>query len=191
MNAGFQPHPEQRGITLTEVMVVVAIIGILAGLAVPSFQDMLERNRLKQVAEALKSDMLYARAEAIKRSQNIVVSRSPGNAGAWCYGININSHCDCTTVGSCAIKTVSGSEFSAAVDMIAATISNDSTFDFRRGTVVADTFIFNSSHYSVAVTTIVSDNSVAGKVAAGQTASGQVILCTPVGSTGISSYPPC
>jgi prepilin-type N-terminal cleavage/methylation domain-containing protein len=45
------------GVTLLEVMIVIAIDGILAAIALLSFQDMIVRNRLLQVTRALKSDM--------------------------------------------------------------------------------------------------------------------------------------
>ncbi|MGR9088578.1 MAG: type IV pilin protein, partial [Gammaproteobacteria bacterium] len=35
-----------RGVTLIECLVVIAIIAILASLGVPAYQDMIERNRL-------------------------------------------------------------------------------------------------------------------------------------------------
>lgn len=165
----------QRGVTLLEVMVVVAIVGIVAGLAVPSYQDTIERNRLKQAAESLKSDLQLARTEAIKRSQNVVLSSSQGTAGAWCYGLNIASSCTCSTAGSCSIKTVSGTDFSTAVSM------NDSEnveFEFRRGTIVTgfDRIEFSTANYETRI--------VFGKA-------GRIRICTPTGSTGLPGYPSC
>ncbi len=163
------------GFTLVEALIVIAIIGILSAIAVPSYQDMIERNQLKQAAEGLKSDMQFARTEALKRSQIVVVSRSPGNAGVWCYGLNANTTCDCTTAGSCAIKSISGSDFGSIVNMVAGA-TNNSTFDYRRGTIGANGITFSTSHYAARV--IFSDI-------------GRVTICTPSGSTGISGYPAC
>ena len=72
------------GFTLTELMITVAIIGIVASLAVPSFQDMIERNRLKEAVEGLKSDMMWMRTETIKRSCNLQVTFTPAT---WNYTI--------------------------------------------------------------------------------------------------------
>lgn len=84
---------QSLGFTLTEFMITIAIVGILASLAVPSFQRMIERNKLKKAAESLKSDLMFARTEAIKLSQDIIVNRVTGNNGAWFYGLN-TSLCD-------------------------------------------------------------------------------------------------
>jgi type IV fimbrial biogenesis protein FimT len=50
---------KSRGFSLVEAMLVVAIIGVLVAMAVPSYHDMIERNRLKQAIETLKSDLQY------------------------------------------------------------------------------------------------------------------------------------
>lgn len=171
MKTVFQINAAQRGVTLVEVMIVVVIIGVLAALAVPSYRDMIERNRLKQAAESLKSDMQFARTEAIKRSTDLRLTLT--GTTSWCYGIDDgNTACACGTAGDCAIKTVNGADFQG----ITLNAANSATFRFRRGEAGAMGSTLSSTNYQARV--VVSDT-------------GRVKICTPTGSTGISNYPAC
>ncbi len=179
------------GFTLIEVMIVIAIISIIAALAVPSYQDMIERNRLKQAVESLKSDMQLARTRAIKRSENVIVSRKTGNAGSWCYGLARNNpssktSCDCTVTTTtntayCDIKIVSGTGFSIT-NMNS--VDGNSTFDFRRGTIGNNGVTFSSDKYAARVVF---------------SAGGRVRICSPsttanpmpTGKVGLPDKEPC
>lgn len=156
--------------TLVEVLIVIAIIGILSAIAVPSYQDMIERNRLKQAAEGLKSDLQFARTEAIKRSSNLNLTLL---AATWCYGIDDgNTACDCGTPGDCAIKTVDGSQFQG----ITLDNNNSVTFSFRRGTANAMGSTLSSTNYQVRV--------IVGNV-------GRVRICNPNSLKRLPGYRDC
>lgn len=62
---------KQYGFTLLETMVVVSIITILALVAGPNLSTWLDNIRIRSAADALQEGLQTARAEAIKRNQNI------------------------------------------------------------------------------------------------------------------------
>jgi prepilin-type N-terminal cleavage/methylation domain-containing protein len=64
---------KQAGFTLTEVMIVVTIIGILAAVTVPSFGKYLKRTRVDGSRNQLIADCYFARSLAITRRETITM----------------------------------------------------------------------------------------------------------------------
>lgn len=58
-----------KGFTLIETMVIVAILGVLAGLTIPSFARYLQRQKVIGARNELVADLQYARSLAIARRQ--------------------------------------------------------------------------------------------------------------------------
>lgn len=63
--------PRPKGFSLIEVLVVVAIIGILAGLSGMALMKWIPQANLKRAARTIVSMCQDARVEAIKRNQRI------------------------------------------------------------------------------------------------------------------------
>ena len=78
------PCRRSRGFTVTEMLIVVAIMGILAAIATPYMGDMIRRQRIKTAAFDVFSSLAFARSEAIKR--NTTVTLTPTNAADWAFG---------------------------------------------------------------------------------------------------------
>lgn len=94
----------QRGFTSIELMVVVVIAGVLLVLALPSFNDLMERRRIEGQANELVSDLSYAKSEAVQRNRNVFLRTDP--AGTTCYVIAVMPDppagtCSCTATPRC------------------------------------------------------------------------------------------
>ena len=65
---------KNRGFTLIELMVVVAMVAVVAGVAVPSFQITIARQKLSGTASELMASAMQARSEAIKHNQQTILA---------------------------------------------------------------------------------------------------------------------
>ena len=63
----------QHGFNLIELMVTIAVLGVLLGVGVPGVQGYIHNNRLISQINSLSTSLLHARSEAIKRNQRVVV----------------------------------------------------------------------------------------------------------------------
>ena len=72
---------------MLDLMIVVAIVAILAGMAAPSFGELLRNNRLASASSALQVSLSLARSEAVKRGADARVTVvANGVAGNWTNG---------------------------------------------------------------------------------------------------------
>lgn len=84
-------HARQSGVTLIEILVVIAIAAILASLAGPSFSTFISRTRQDSTVSQLVSDLNRARNEAIKRNTSAILcvrgsDTACGNTTNWQNG---------------------------------------------------------------------------------------------------------
>jgi prepilin-type N-terminal cleavage/methylation domain-containing protein len=61
------------GFTLIEIMVVVSLLGLIAGLTIPSFAQYLQRQKVVGARNELMADIQYARSLAIARRQTFQI----------------------------------------------------------------------------------------------------------------------
>ena len=173
------------GVTLIELMVIIAVIGVLSSLAVPSFIEQMQQQRVEGAAEGLVAAMQNAKAEAIKTNNDIkIVFTSSGgictgstcsntsNAHLdWCYGMTNKSTCNCTLSNSCATGSeVQGTDYSNV--SVTFNTSKSRNFDSMKGAATSGTIRFFSGTRSLGVTT---------------SSLGRIRICKDTNST-LSSY---
>lgn len=172
-----------KGISLFEILVTIGIVGILAGLSIPSFVDFLAKKRLAAAATALHSELNQARAWSIKSNSTVFLTFNNGNN--WCYGVSdSNNQCDCSTNNGCQVNGLnhmSGGTIYRGISM-STTVSTVTTttgavynqIDPRRGMPQ------NS-------TTITLTNTNNDTVVIGMRATGRVSVC----SNNLNQFPDC
>ena len=67
----------ERGVTLTELLVVLAIVGLLVLITVPAFMDWMRAYKVRTAAEAVQGDLRLARNVAVARNSDVDVLFKP------------------------------------------------------------------------------------------------------------------
>lgn len=199
---------DQKGFTIIELMITVGILAIVMGYAIPSINDFFDKKRVIAAAEAFYSQLAYARAESVARSNEVTVTFSRTSDTSWAFGmVEGSSACTPTetnpaTSGACYLYIESGATTGkqAAEDYVLKTISstdysganfishpygsntpaNSIIFNPTRGTATggSDTGIVLRSNSDFEMRVIVS-------------AVGRVKICSPSGSAKIAGYKDC
>ena len=84
----------ERGLSLVESLLAVAIAAIATGATLPGFQQALDQRRLEGAAAQLHTDLQLARSEAVARNRTLRMSFGTSSSGS-CYVVHTG------TAGSC------------------------------------------------------------------------------------------
>lgn len=147
------PQQSRRaaGFTLVELLIVVALVALVLGLAAPSFTSFIQMQRLRGINAQLVTDIQFARSEAVSRNMAVHL-RFQASAAMTCYVLytnadpdpNANLKCDCSAAeGSrCTnaflseVRTVQVPVERSVFISAAANLADNFSFDPRTGGMV-------------------------------------------------------
>lgn len=90
----------QRGLTLVEAAIVIAIAAVAVATGLPGFRGFIDNQRLSGAAAQLATDLQYTRAESVLRHTAL---RFSIQSGAWgqCYVVHTGhaDQCSCSAEG--------------------------------------------------------------------------------------------
>lgn len=92
--AAMDSGSRSAGVTLIELMVSIALLGVLLAIGVPSFQSFIESSRIRSATSALEGALKLARGEAVKRNSEVLVCRRVSDTNCqdgttWAAGVLI------------------------------------------------------------------------------------------------------
>jgi type IV fimbrial biogenesis protein FimT len=170
------------GFTLIELIVTIAIAGILLAIVIPSFSDFFSKRRVEGIAAELVTDLQYARTEAVARNRNTMVT-----FGTACYVVYM-SPASASTPSTCTV-----SDASAVVKSVS--ISSGNTVGVSTlaslETITFEPVLGSASNNVGANPGVVEVSSTAGrpwKLQVRLSNQGRVKTCSPSGTGQISGY---
>lgn len=128
----------QKGFTLIELMIVIAIIGILAAIAIPQYQDYTKRAKVSEVIVASAPCKL-----AVSEYYSSKNAFPTDNATAGCDTVTTNAYVESVAVGAAGLVT-STSKVSGATGTVtftpsanAGSVTGAVDWECRAGTIDA------------------------------------------------------
>ena len=124
----------QKGFTLIELMVVVAIIGILASIAIPSYNDYVQRGRAAEAPSTL-ADLKNRMEQCFQDNKNYThancaaICATPAGSENFTYSCTPASTATTFTLAAAAVAGIGIDSFSFTVNQ-----NNDKTSNFAGNT---------------------------------------------------------
>lgn len=165
------------GVTLIELMIGLAVLGILSTLALPAMGVRLAHHRLALAAETLAADLTEARFEAARRGLGLQLSAVTSADGQqWCWAVapaagGTLADCACAQTRSCGHRSVAALDHPGVKMRQGRQVLLSADGSARRATAA----VFESSH--------------GDRLQVDLLALGRSRICSPTGALG--RYPAC
>ena len=88
---------KHRGFSLVELLITLAVIALLTGVAAPAMARFIDNARLHAATQQLASELVRARNHAITHQQASYFSLQRDGAD-WCFGWGVNRDCRCHAI---------------------------------------------------------------------------------------------
>lgn len=180
-SASSRARLSRSGVSLVESLVVLAVVAVLVGTAVPGFEAARERRHLDGVAAQLETDIHHARMLAVAQNRTLRLSLHSGAAGS-CYLVHTGTvdNCRCSVgeepVCTAGARSLRAEHFATGERPQLESNVRSIVFDATRGTSTPTGTFRVVGRDAKAVHLVVN---VMGRVRA----------CTP--TPGLTGYPAC
>ncbi len=103
----------QRGVTMMEIMVTVAIVAIVMAVGIPSLSSWVQNNQVKSTAQSLLAGLQLARGTAVSQNTQAQFTLTGTSAGSADWQVITSSSSGSLTSGTTTIQTVPSAEMGA------------------------------------------------------------------------------
>lgn len=179
-----QTAKQQRGITLVEAAITLAILAVLVCSAAPSFSGLIERQRLGGLAAQVATDVQFVRSASVWRNEPLRLSFY-STTGGTCYVLHSGTRNQCT----CAVHAPAAVCTSDAVQLKTVSVPASAGLSVQANVT---SILFDPLHgTSTPAGTLRVVSTTAGSIHHIVNVLGRVRTCTPGGSPALPGYRTC